>query len=437
MDKIITETQRGAGRFKGFWSLLRIYVVVVLILGSFAGGVALGQNGNGGATVKTGAVKNKNAPPPKYLSKDVDMSQFWNVWDTLKTTYLRKPVDDPKLFYGSIKGMVASLGDPYTVYFDPDEASQFSSQLEGTFDGIGAEMGFKDLQMIVVSPLPNTPASKAGLKAGDAVLKINGEDTKGMALDIAVTKIRGPKGTKVTLNIYRDGVADPFDIVITRDKITVDSVQSKMIDAAGKDMAGNGGIALITISEFNQDTVKEFDAALSAMRLRGAKAVIIDLRGDPGGYLDAAVEVPRDWIGDQPVVIQRKSDGTETSMSPTLKSTSINLPTAILVNKWSASAAEIVSGAMQDYGKATLVGETTFGKGSVQEYIDSFPDGSALKVTMAEWLTPKGRSIDKKGITPDVAVALTDDDIKAGKDPQLAKALDIVTGKTNAAPAKQ
>ncbi len=437
MDKMIKETPHSPGRFKGFWSLLRIYVVVVLVLASFAGGVALGQNGNQGATVKTGTLNNKNATPPKYLSKDVDMTQFWNVWDTLKTTYLRKPVQDPKLFYGSIKGMVASMGDPYTVYFDPDEASQFASQLDGTFDGIGAEMGFKETQMIVVSPLPNTPAFKAGLKAGDAVLKINGEDTKGMPLDIAVTKIRGPKGTKVTLNIYRDTVADPFDIVITRDKITVDSVQSKMIDAAGKDMTGNGGIALITISEFNQDTVKEFDAALSAMRLRGASAVIIDLRGDPGGYLDAAVEVPRAWIGNQPVVIQRKSDGTETSMSPTLKSTAINLPTAILVNKWSASAAEIVSGAMQDYGKAKLVGETTFGKGSVQEYIDSFPDGSALKVTMAEWLTPKGRSIDKKGITPDVAVALTDDDIKAGKDPQLMKALEIVTGKANVPPAKQ
>jgi len=436
MDKTIKEKPPGAGRFKKLWALLRIYLVIVLTLGSFAGGVALGRSGAHATDANVGILKNKDATPPKYLSKDVDMSQFWNVWDTLKTNYLRKPIDDPKLFYGSIKGMVAALGDPYTVYFDPDEASQFASQLEGTFDGIGAEMGFKDSQMIVVSPLPNTPAFKAGLKAGDAVLKINGEDTKGMALDIAVSKIRGQKGTKVTLNIYRDSVSDPFDVTITRDKITVDSVQSKMIDATGKDLAGNGGTALITISEFNQDTVKEFDAALSAMLLRGAKSVIIDLRGDPGGYLDAAVEVPRDWIGDKPVVIQRKSDGSETSMSPTLKSTPIDLPTAILVNKWSASAAEIVSGAMQDYGKAKLVGETTFGKGSVQEYIDSFSDGSALKVTMAEWLTPNGRSIDKKGIAPDVAVALTDDDIKAGKDPQLMKALEIVNGKANAASSK-
>jgi carboxyl-terminal processing protease len=437
MDKIIKQNAHEPGRFKTLWLSLRAYIVVVAILGAFAGGVVLGKSQGRAATATIGQVTNRNAPPPKYISKDVDMSQFWKVWDTLKTTYLRTPVEDPELFYGSIKGMVASLGDPYSVYFDPDEASQFSSQLEGTFEGIGAEMGFKDSQMIIVSPLPNTPAAKAGLKAGDAVLKINGEDTTNMPLDIAVSKIRGPKGTKVTLNIYRDGIAEPFDVTITRDQITVDSVQSKMIDESGKETTGNNGIALITISEFNQDTVQEFDAALSAMMLRSPKGIIIDLRGDPGGYLDAAVEVPRDWIGDQPVVIQRHSDGTEDIMKPTLKISPINLPTVILVDKWTASAAEIVSGAMQDYGKATLVGETTFGKGSVQEYIDSFPDGSALKLTVAEWLTPKGRSIDKKGITPDVAVAITDDDIKAGRDPQLDKAIAIIKDKENAAPAKQ
>ena len=422
------------GFFKKVRLSLGVYIAIIAVLASFAGGVAIGQRQEKTATAPgTGEVTNKNAPEPNYISKDVDMSQFWKVWDTIHNEYLRTPVADPKLFYGSIKGMVASLGDPYSVYFDPDEASQFSSQLEGTFDGIGAEMGFKDLQMIVVAPLPNTPASKAGLKAGDAVLKINGEDTTNMPLDIAVSKIRGLKGTTVTLNIYRNGITDPFDITITRDKIVVDSVQSKMIDASGKEITGAGGIALITISEFNQDTVQGFDAALSAMQMRGAKGIIIDMRGNPGGYLDAAVEVPRDWVGDEPVVIQRKSDGSQEVMKPTMKIAPVSLPTVILVDKWTASAAEIVSGAMQDYGKATLVGETTFGKGVVQEYIDSFPDGSALKLTMAEWLTPKGRSIDKKGITPDIAVALTDADIKAGKDPQLDKAIEIVTKKPDAA----
>jgi len=421
---------------KKFWVSFGVYAAVVLILGGFVGGFELGKSQQTPGAAKPGEVTNKNAPP-KYASKDVSFDQFWQVWDILKNEYLRKPVIDPTLFYGSIKGMVASLGDPYSSYFDPDEAASFQSQLSGTFDGIGAEIGFKDMQMTVMAPLPGTPAAKAGLKAGDAILKINGEDTTNMALDIAITKIRGPKGTTVTLNIDRAGVEEPFDVTITRDTITVDSVKWKMVDDQGKDTDGNKGIAVITISEFNQDTVKEFDAAIRDLLLRDAKGIVIDLRGDPGGYLDAAVEVPRDWIGDQPVVIQRKSDGSEESMSPTLKPNHLDLPTVILVDKWSASAAEIVTGAMQDYGKATVIGETTFGKGSVQEYIDSFPDGSALKLTVAEWLTPKGRSIDKKGITPDVAVSISDDDIKAGKDPQLDKALELINNKNNETAAKQ
>lgn len=425
-----------SGRLKALWVSFGLYGAVLLVLVSFVGGVVLGQAQEKSVTAKIGQLTNKGAEPA-YVSKDVDMSQFWKVWDTVKSTYLRTPVEDPKMFYGSIKGLVASLGDPYSVYFDPQEAASFSSQLEGTFDGIGAEIGFRDGQMIIVSPLPGTPATKAGLKAGDAILKINNEDTTGMAIDIAITKIRGPKGTPVTLNIMRASSSDPFDVTITRDKITVDSVQGKMIDDKGKNTDANGGIAYISISEFNQDTVTEFDAALRALLLRDPKGIILDLRGDPGGYLDAAVEVPRGWVGANPVVIQRKGDGTETPMSPTMKISPINLPTAVLVNKWSASAAEIVTGALQDYGKATVVGETTFGKGSVQEYIDNFPDGSALKLTAAEWLTPKKRSIDKKGLAPDIAVALTDQDIKDGKDPQLDQAIATVNKKPDVAPAKK
>ena len=415
-----------------------IYGVVILILGSFVGGLVIGQKREKTVGAKTGIVTGKSDTKPDYLTKDVEMSQFWKVWDTVKKEYLRSPTADPKLFYGSIKGMVSSLGDPYSVYFDPEEASQFARQLEGSFDGIGAEIGYKETQMIVVSPLPNTPAFKAGLKAGDAILKINGEDTTGMALDIAITKIRGPKGTEVTLNIYRENVSEPFDVKITRDKIVVDSVTAKMIDEKGKETKENNGLALITVSEFGQETVSEFDSSLSNMLARGAKGVIIDLRGDPGGYLDAAVELPRAWTGDKPVVIQRSSDGKEISMSPRLKiPKQVELPTVILVNKWSASAAEIVTGAFQDYGKAVVVGETTFGKGSVQEYIDNFADGSALKLTIAEWLTPNKRSIDKKGLTPDIVIKRTEEDVKAEKDPQLDKAIEIIKEKNNATTGKK
>jgi carboxyl-terminal processing protease len=417
-----------------------IYLSVLIVVGVFLGGIELGRRQGQAEARKTGTIINKNAPAPLYLSKDVDMAQFWKVWEAVRTSYLRQPIKDPTLFYGSIKGLVASLGDPYSVYFDPDEAATFSSQLEGAFEGIGAEIGYRNDQLIVLSPLPGTPAAKAGLKSGDAILKINSEDTTDMAVDIAVMKIRGPKGTSVTLNIGRQGVPDVFDVKIARARIVVDSVKSEMIDDAGKEIprqgaesaSSSGGIALITVNEFNQDTVSGFDSAIRAMSLRSAKGFIIDLRGDPGGYLDAAVELPRDWVGKNPIVIQRKSDGTETPMSPTGKIAPIDLPTVILVDKWSASAAEIVTGAFQDYGKATIVGETTFGKGSVQEYVDDFPDGSALKLTTAEWLTPKKQSIDKKGLEPDVAVSISEEDIKAGRDPQLLKAIEIINQKLDA-----
>lgn len=426
--------------FKSVKVSLGFYFSVLAVLASFVAGIVLGERAQKttAETAKAGTLTNKNIPQPSYVSKDVDMAQFWKVWDGIKSSSLyASEASDPKLFYGSIKGMVASLGDPYSVYFDPEEAAQFASQLEGTFDGIGAEIGYKNTQLIVVAPLPGTPAFKAGLKPGDAIMKINGEEAANMAVDLAIMKIRGPKGTKVTLNIFREGKNDPFDVEITRDKIVIDSVKSKMVGDDGKEISGNGGIGLIMVSEFNQDTVKEFDAALNAMLMRGAKGIIIDLRDDPGGYLDAAVELPRAWIGKQTAVIQRMADGKEQKLSPTGKAGALSLPTVVLVNKWSASASEIVTGAMQDYGKATVVGETTFGKGSVQEYLDDFADGSALKLTMAEWLTPKGRFINKKGITPDITVAITEEDVKAGKDPQLEKAIEVINTKPDAASAEK
>lgn len=435
MENTENKISQKPSRFKALRISFTVYAIVIVGLAGFVGGTMVGRvdSSSQANTTKVGEIANKNTPP-KYASKDVDMGEYWKIYDAIKSEYLRQPAAlDPKLFYGSIKGMVAALGDPYSTFFDPDEAAQFSSMLEGSFEGIGAEIGFRnDGQMIVVAPLPATPAMKAGLKSGDAVIKINGEDTTGMALDLAITKIRGPKDTEVTLNIFRVGTKEPFDVKIIRDKIVVDSVKWKMVDASGKETTANGGFAWITVSEFNQDTVKEFDASLGAAELRGAKGIVIDLRDDPGGYLTAAVEVPRAWVGNQTVVIQRKSDGTQMEMKPTLKISPIGLPTVVLVNKWSASAAEIVTGALQDYGKATVVGETTFGKGSVQEYVDNFPDGSALKLTTAEWLTPKGRSIDKKGLVPDVAVALTDEDAKSGKDTQLEKALAIIKEKIDA-----
>jgi carboxyl-terminal processing protease len=390
-------------------------------LGGFSAGLYFG--GKIKAVPRVGVVTNKNAPP-SYADKSIDFSKFWDIWNLVKSESLHQPVNEPQMFYGALKGMVASLKDPYSVYFDPDEAKNFASQLDGTFEGIGAEIGYKNSQIIVIAPLPETPAAKAGLMAGDMIIKVNKEDTANMmSLDEAVSKIRGPGGTTVTLTIFRTGWKDTKDFVITRQKIVVASVSSKMIDLAGKDDT-KGNIAEITISQFNDDTVPGFDKAARDAVLHGAKGVVLDLRNDPGGYLDAAVEVGGGWTTGT-IVIERSSDGTEQTFAPKRTPVFGDTPTVVLVNGGSASASEIVSGALQDYGKATLVGETTFGKGSVQNYQD-LADGSAIKLTVAEWLTPKGRSIDKQGITPNVVVKDTEDDIKAGNDPQLTKALDIL-----------
>jgi carboxyl-terminal processing protease len=399
-----------------------IYVAIVLALGSFSVGLYFGgqTKATGGAAV--GKVTNKNAPP-SYADKNIDFSKFWDVWSLIKSDYLRQPVNETELYYGALKGVVAALKDPYSIYFDPDEASAFAKELDGTFEGIGAEIGYKNSQIIVIAPLPQTPAANAGLMAGDMILTINGVDTSAMSLDEAVSKIRGPGGTVVTLSIFRDGWKEPRDFVITRQQITVASVQSKTINLQGKDDP-KGNIAEITISQFTDDTISGFDKAARAATLAGAKGIVLDLRNDPGGYLDAAVEVIGGWTTDT-AVIEHKSDGTEQTFKPKRKPVFGDTPTVVLVNGGSASASEIVSGALQDYGKATLVGETTFGKGSVQNYQD-LPDGSAIKLTIAEWLTPKKRSIDKQGITPNVTIKNTDDDIKAGIDEQLNKALDIL-----------
>jgi carboxyl-terminal processing protease len=280
----------------------------------------------------------------------------------------------------------------------------------------------------VVAPLPDTPASRAGIRAGDAVLKIDGEETLGLSLDAAVSKIRGPKGTAVTLTVLHAGDQDAVDVRIVRDQIVVSSVKWTMVDDAGKETDRSGGWALISVSQFNEDAVPLFDSAIRALELRDAKGVIVDLRGNPGGYLESAVEMARYWAGGDTVVVQKRSDGTEESFAPTMKSAKVGLPTIVLVNGGSASASEILAGALQDYGLATLVGEKTFGKGSVQSYFNEFPDGSALKITTALWYTPKMRSIDKTGIAPDVEVKMTPDDVKAGKDPQLEKAIELFKG---------
>ncbi len=402
-----------------FGALAAILVIASFIVGVFFGewqrSVAISHEGD----QAKGNLLNREALPP-YALKDVDFQGFWDIWKTVHDRSVYQPTSDVKMYYGAIEGMVASLDDPYSVYFDPEFAQKFSSELEGTFDGIGAEVGTKNGNLTVIAPLPGSPAANAGVKAGDRILEIDGVDTTGMLIDDAVNRIRGKKGTQVKLLIMRDGLKEPKEITITRDTIVVQPVKWAVKQANGKKLF------IITLTQFNDKTDSEFDAAVRAAVLENPAGIILDLRNNPGGYLDSAVKVAGDWIPHGTVVAEKFSDATIKNHDADGAGRLADIPTVVLVNEGSASAAEILSGALQDDGKAQLVGEKTYGKGSVQDYTE-FADGSALKLTVALWLTPKGRSINKEGIAPDVEVKLTEDDFSHDRDPQLDKAIQMLT----------
>jgi len=356
---------------------------------------------------------------PSDLAQDVDFAEFWKVWRMVKERHVVQPVDEIKMFYGAISGMVASLNDPYSVYFDPEYAKKFNQELEGTFSGIGAEIGIKKDRLTIVAPLPGTPAEKAGLQPGDVVVGIDGVDTSGMPVDEAVNRIRGEEGTQVKLHIVRGNEKVAKEVVITRAKIKVDSVKWKMETQQGKK------VAVITVSHFNGDTSVLFGQAVSDALDQGAKGLILDLRNNPGGYLESAVAMIGAWIPQGVAVTEKFSDGHTEQYEARGNGALAEMPTVVLVNGGSASASEIVAGALQDYGKAKIVGQTTYGKGSVQDYVP-FEDTSALKITIALWLTPNGRSIDKQGIAPDFVVDRTEEDYKADRDPQIKKAFELL-----------
>jgi carboxyl-terminal processing protease len=382
----------------------------------------------------SGTVMGLNSNAPKgVLSKDVDFSLFWDVWKDLKGSFYEQPVSDKTLFYGALRGLAASLNDPYTNYFEPQDAKAFDEALKGEFSGIGAEIGAKDGQLQIVAPLPDSPAEKAGVKARDLILKIDGEDSLAMPVDEAVTKIRGPKGTTVKLQLGRykpakDAKTKPepetFDVSIVRDTIVVKSIRVTPKD---------NGLYLIEIMNFNDDVADSFKSAVDEVISKSAKGIVIDVRNDPGGYLDKAISVTGEWLKDQVVVEQRERGVITERYKGTGRGLLKGIPTVVLINEGSASASEILAGALQDYDIAMIVGKKSFGKGSVQDYKE-YADGSAVKITIAEWLTPKGRSINKEGIVPDFEVNISSDDINAERDPQLEKAIELLkTGKAKPA----
>jgi len=364
-----------------------------------------------------GKVLNTDALP-EYLTKDVNFKLFWKVWDIIRNKYIdRDQITDAQLFYGSMRGVVAALDDPYSVFLDPVIAEEFTEELSGKFEGIGAEIGMKQERLIIISPLLDSPAEKAGLKAGDKVMAIDEVDTTGISLDESVKQIRGEKGSEVVLTIAREGADSFLNMKIIRDTIDIKSVTFEMKD----------DVAFIKLTHFNQDSAQEFGDIVNELLIKVPKGIVLDMRNNAGGYLDVAVEIGGYWIKEGEVVVKESFGDVDLDRNYVSSGNEIlkSFKTVVLVNGGSASASEIVAGALQDLNLATVIGEVTFGKGSVQE-LEQLSDGSSIKITVARWLTPYGRSIDKEGITPNEIVELTETDYENDVDPQLNRALEII-----------
>lgn len=381
-----------------------------MILASFGIGVYVGS-ANIGATGSVTRLLHRESSQ----SRDVDFSVYWEVWDLLEKKFIHQPVDDRDRFYGSIKGMVGSLGDPYTAFMTPEETSRFQQDLQGVFQGIGIEIALRKDLLTVVSPLEDSPAARAGIRAGDVIIEIDGVKANTLTLDEAVDKIRGQKGTSVTLKIEREGTKTPLDFTITRESIEVASVNLEFKD----------NVAHLTISRFGETTTKELEDAAKEIETKKPKGIILDLRNDPGGFLQTSIDVASFFIKDGIIVVQKFGNGDKKTFKTSGEHLLANYPLVALVNEGSASAAEIVAGALRDQKGTKLIGKKTFGKGSVQD-VELLSDGSSVRVTVAEWYTPKGVNLNSNGLNPDVDIDLTTKDIEAERDPQLSRALEEV-----------
>jgi len=347
---------------------------------------------------------------------DVDLSLFWDVWKEIDSRYVdgTQVLDSQSFIYGSIKGLVASLNDPYTVFMTPVETKEFEESLNSQLQGIGAELTVEDGLLIVLSPLKDSPAEKEGLQPGDIVFEIDGNATAEMTLFDAIMNIRGEKGTRVILTIIRKDVDKPFYVTITRDDINVESVTFERLE---------GNIEYISINQFSDDTAEEFEKAVNDLLLSTPKGVIVDLRFNGGGYLDIAVDIVSEFIeGEKPAVELKSRNKEDNEVFSTSGNARIpKIPLVILVNDGSASASEIVAGAIQDAKRGLIMGEQTYGKGSVQE-VEFLRDGSSLRLTIAKWHTPSGRDIDEVGITPDRIIEQKEEDTAKEIDTQLEEA---------------
>ncbi len=393
--------------------VIAILLVVFLgagLVGGYFGHDVLNKIVSSGAIITTtGGVSS--------TSTEELFAPFWEAWQIVHDQYLDQPVDDQKLMQGAIRGMMDSLGDPHSGYMDPVEYSDSTAPLEG-YSGIGAWVNTEGEFLTITEPMKGSPAEAAGLKAGDQITAIDGVDMKGTVAELARQKVLGPAGSKVLLTILREGVEQPFDVSITRQQISIPSTESKMLD---------NGIAYVRLNAFSNTTADELHAALEELMAQNPKGLILDLRNNGGGYLDTAIAVGSEFIPSGVVAYEEYGDGKRNTFNTSGKGIATQIPMVVLVNEWTASASEVVAGALQDHGRAQLVGVTTYGKGTAQNWIPLTNNEGAIRVTIARWLTPNERNVTGTGLTPEVEVKISDADAQAAIDTQLNKALEILS----------
>jgi len=353
--------------------------------------------------------------------ESLDLTSFWKTYNLLQEKFVNssdKKITDQEKVYGAISGLVSAYGDPYTVFFPPEENEKFEETISGKFEGVGMEVGIRDEVLTVISPLKNSPSEKSGVKSGDKIVSIDGKPSLDMSVEDAIKQIRGPKDTVVKISVIREGEKDPLSIEIKRDVIVVPTIETKIIE----------DVFVISLYNFSATASTEFRNALREFVKSKKHKLILDLRGNPGGYLESAVDISSWFLPAGKIVVTE--DFGKPGKEKVLRSKGYNifnekLKMVVLINEGSASASEIVAGALKEHGVAKLVGQNTFGKGSVQEFIE-VTDKTSLKVTVARWLTPNGKSISDGGLSPDYDVEFDTEKYKKGVDTQLQKAIDVL-----------
>lgn len=405
---------------------LGYFLAFCFALGAFFSGLQLGQGASGqGQVASIFELFASEETIEEIDNEEPSLDEFWNVWNLLEEKFAvsstTKNLTDEEKIQGAIEGLVDSYGDPYTVYFPPKEAEAFNENISGNFSGVGMEIGLREGLVTVISPLADTPAEKAGILAGDVIVRIDNVTTEDMRIDEAVQLIRGEKGTVVELQVYREGETEFLKIPVTRDIINIPTVKTEQID----------GTFIISIYSFNAVAESQVQSAMLEYLQSGADSLVMDLRGNPGGYLQSAVSIASYFLPAGKVVV--KEEFGESSRDEVFRSYGRQIQLfspknlIVLVDNGSASASEILAGALKDHGVATIMGTQTFGKGSVQELVE-LDDGSSLKVTVARWLTPNGTSISEGGLAPDIVIKRTSEQRIAGEDPQKDAAVRFLKG---------